>query len=66
VRLSLRRSGPIAGRKTALVNPALRTEPLDAIKSITVMPGDPKTYLVRPPILTGLSLVVRVAESRQR
>ncbi|MFK4727329.1 hypothetical protein ABIE89_008429 [Bradyrhizobium niftali] len=30
---------------SALANPALRTEPLDAIKYIPAMPGDPKTYL---------------------
>ena len=30
---------------SALANTALRTEPLDAIKYIPVIPGDPKTYL---------------------
>jgi hypothetical protein len=30
---------------SGLANPALRTEPHDAIKYIPVMPGDPKTYL---------------------
>src|SRR6478735_3051327 len=30
---------------SVLVNPALRTEPYDAIKYIPIMPGDPKSYM---------------------
>jgi hypothetical protein len=30
---------------SALADPALRTEPLDAIKYIPIMPGDPKSYM---------------------
>ena len=30
---------------SALADPALRTEPLDAIKFIPIMPGDPKSYI---------------------
>ena len=30
---------------SALANPALRTEPFDAIKYIPIMPGDPKSYI---------------------
>src|SRR5262245_30461806 len=30
---------------SALANPALRTEPFDALKYIPIMPGDPKSYV---------------------